>query len=129
VNTGGPSGTSPYDLQYYPTAIRKEQARIIELAVGQHVAGIDFGLPVLTERSTQVRVTRANGTAVGDASICVAYEGADDYEALAGRNCYARTDQKGLARISTYGRSQVRIYALEYDFSAPRIRPPTVSPL
>ena len=92
---------------------------MIELAAGQHIEGIDFRLPALAERSSQVRVKRANGSAVADASICVAYEEADDYEALAGRNCLARTDQNGQARISTYGRSQVRIYAYEYDFSAP----------
>ena len=111
VNPNGPYGEWPYDLQYYPSEVRQDKARVFELAAGQRMVEIDFRLPLLPERSTQVRVTWANGTAAAGAHVCVAYEGADDYESLIGRSCVSDADQNGMAVIHTYGRSQVRIFA------------------
>jgi hypothetical protein len=62
-----------------------------------------------------VRVKWANGTAAAGAHVCVAYENTDDYEALDGRNCIRDTDQNGLAVIHFYGRSQVRVFAEQYQ--------------
>jgi hypothetical protein len=112
VNPYGPDNERPYDIQYYPRAVRKENAQVLELANGQRLSGISFRTPRLAERSTQVRVTRADGAAAAGARVCFAYENADDYEALAGSHC-KDVDQDGLAVIRIYGRSQVRIVATQ----------------
>jgi len=114
VNPDGPGAEWPYDLQYYPLRLRPDEARVLELAAGQRLVGIDFRAPLLAERSSQVRVTWANGTAAAGASVCVAYEGGIDYESLAGGNCLKNTDQEGVAVIHTYGRSQVRVFANQF---------------
>ena len=111
MNPYGPDSEWPYDLQYYPFGIRRDEARVFDVAAGQRLAGIDFRAPLLQDRLTQVRVTWANGTAAADASVCVTYEGGSDYVDLAGTNCVKRTDRDGLAVIHTCGRSQVRIFA------------------
>ena len=122
VNPGGPDGERPYDIQYYPGAVRKEKAQVLELANGQRLGGISFRTPLLAERNTRVRVTGADGTAVAGAHVCVAYDNTDDYEALAGRHCIKDADQNGLAVIRTYGGSQVRIFAQQFvDRDDPRL--------
>ncbi len=113
VNPHGPDGEWPYDLQYYPAGGRKNQARVFELAGGQRVAGINFQVPLLAERNTQVRVTWANGTAAASVHVFVVYEDTDDYGSLAGANYMRDTDQNGLAVIQTYGRSKVRVFAVQ----------------
>ncbi len=116
VNPGGPDGEKPYDIQYYPGAVRKEKAQVLELANGQRLGGISFRIPLLAERSTRVRVTWADGTAAAGAHVCVAYENTDAYEFLAGERCIKDTDQNGVAVIGTYGRSLVRVFATEYVY-------------
>jgi hypothetical protein len=115
VNPSGPYDDWPYDLQYYPAGVRKNKARVLELARGQRVEEINFRAPLLRERDTDVRVKWANGTVAAGAHVCVAYENTDDYEALDGRNCIRDTDQNGLAVIHFYGRSQVRVFAEQYQ--------------
>ena len=114
VNRYGPRNESPHDIQYYPRAVRKENAQVLELAnKGQRLGGISFRTPRLAQRNTQVRVTWADGTAVAGTYVCVAYENTDAYEEPAGGDCI-NADQDGLAVIRTYGGSQVRISAKQY---------------
>lgn len=124
VNPGGPGDEWPHDIQYYPDAVRKEQARVFELANGERVSGVDFRAPLLPKRDLRVRVTWADGTPVPGASVCVAYDKTDDYEALAGYHCPATADQNGDAAIRTYGNSQVRVFAQRSFFGGdePRAR-------
>jgi hypothetical protein len=122
VNPDGPYVEWPYDIQYYPGSVRKENAQVLEVSNGQRLGGISFRIPLLSERNTHVRVTWADGTAVAGARVCVAYENTDDYESLAGRNCIKDADQNGLAVIRTYGGSQVRIVAEQFvDRDDPRL--------
>jgi hypothetical protein len=114
LNPSGPYGEWPYDLQYFPSGVRKSAARIFDLAPGQRLTGIDFQTKLLAARNTQIRVTRANGAAAAGASVCFAYENAADYDSLNGRNCFEKTDQNGIAVLATYGRSQVRMFAEEF---------------
>ena len=114
VNPGGPGDGWPHDVQYYPGVLRKEQAHAFALADGERVSGVDFRAPLLSKRPIRVRVTWADGTPAADASVCVAYDQTDDYDALAGRYCIARTDQNGDAVIRAYGESQMRIFAEQY---------------
>jgi hypothetical protein len=108
VNPDGPYRESPYALQYYPSTVQKDKARVFELGTGQLEAGIDFRVPVPAERSTQVRVTWPNGTAAAGAQVSVAYENTDGYDSW---HYIRETDQNGLAVIHTYGKSQVRVFA------------------
>jgi hypothetical protein len=116
VNPGGPGDEWPHDIQYYPGTDRKEQAHVFDLADGQRVSGVDVRAPPLTKRVLRARVIRADGTPVAGASVCVAYDKTDDYEALAGRHCSPDADQDGYVVISTYGESQVRIFAQQFVF-------------
>jgi hypothetical protein len=114
LNDEGPVDDSPYDLQYYPSGVRRDEARIFELAPSQRIAGIDFRVPVLPERTSQVRVTWANGTAAENAPVCIAYANTDDYESLVGKHCIRNTDEHGLGVIHTYGKSQLRLFAEQF---------------
>lgn len=118
VNPSGPYDEWPYDLQYYPAGVRKNQARVFELASGQRVEEVNFRVPLLRERDTDVRVKWANGTAAAGAHVCIAYENTDDNESLDGRNCIKDTDKNGLTVIHTYGTSQVRVFAEQYQWPA-----------
>jgi hypothetical protein len=116
VNPGGPADGWPHDIQYYPGTDRKEQAHVFDVADGERVSGVDFRAPLLSTRELRARVTWADGTPVPGASVCVAYEKTDDYEALAGRHCTPDADQNGYVVVRTYGASQVRIFAHRYVF-------------
>ncbi len=111
VNSSGPWDSSPYDLQYYPAGVLKEQARVFELRAGQRIAGNDFRVIPLQERTAQVRVTWANGSAAENADVCLAYANTNDYESLVGGNCVAHTDRQGFAVIHAYGKTQLRLFA------------------
>ena len=114
MNPDGPSSGWPYDLRYYPSGVRKDKARVFELAPGQRMAGINFRVPLLPEHNAQVRVTWTNGSAAPDAPVCIAYTNTDDYDSLVGKNCIGNTDQNGLAVIHTYGKSQLRLFAEQF---------------
>ncbi len=114
LNPDGPSRDWPYDLQYYPSGVRREKARVFQLAAGQRITGIDFKVPLLAERNTQVRVTWPSGTPVAGAHLSVAYENDGDYESLFGSNWIGDAEQNGLKVVHTYGRSQVRILAKQF---------------
>ena len=112
INSAGPEAKSPYNFQYYPSGVRRENARVLELAARQRMADIDFQAPLLPEGTTRVRVTWANGTPAAGAGVCVAYAYADDYESMLGKHCISPLDRNGVAVIHLYGKSQVRIFAI-----------------
>ena len=111
VNPYGPYGGWPYDVQYYHSALRAQDARVLELGAGQQIKGIDFNVPRLSERTVRVRTAWPNGEAVSDARICVAYENTKSYESLERANCIQGTGRGGDAVIHVYGRSRVRVFA------------------
>jgi hypothetical protein len=116
MNPNGPSGGWPYDFQYFPSGVRKDKARVFELAPGQRMAGINFQVPRLPERNAQLRVTWTDGRAAAGAPVCIAYTNTDDYESLVGKNCIGYTDQNGLAMIHTYGKSELRLFAEQFVY-------------
>ena len=113
MNPDGPDNERPHNIQYYPDAVRKENAQVIELAGGQRLGGISFRTIPLSSRDSEVRITRPDGTAVAGAYACVAYDKTNAYEARNRGHCIEDADQDGVIAIRTYGGSQVRIFARE----------------
>jgi hypothetical protein len=111
VNPNGPYDDEPYDIQYYLSALRPENAHVLQIAEGQQIKGIDFSVGRLIERTVRVRVTLQNGAVVGAASICFAYENTKEYASLVGTNCFKQTDQNGEAVVHLYGSSRMRLFA------------------
>lgn len=115
VNPGGPGDEWPHDIQYYPGTDRRERAHVFDVADGERVRGVDVRASRLTKRVLRARVIWADGTPVPGASVCVAYDKTDDYEALAGRHCTPDADENGYVVIRTYGATQVRIFAQRFS--------------
>ncbi len=111
IDTSGREYRWPSEVQFYPLKSRAEDAKVLELSEGQRIMGIDFKVPHLTEGTVQVRVTLPNGSAVGGAQICIAYEHTEDYEPLEAKHCSKETAQDGLAVIHVYGNARVRVFA------------------
>jgi hypothetical protein len=118
VNPDGPYTQWPYDIQYYPSALRAEDAQVLQVAEGQEIKGVNFTVRRLTERTVQVRVTWPNGSPVAGASLCVAYEHTQEYESLRGAPGYTKTDQNGVGIIHLYGNSRVRLFAEQFVYNA-----------
>jgi len=116
INPNGPDDERPYGIQYYPSALRAQDARVLELGPGQQIEGIDFAVSRLVEHVVQVRVTGPNGSAAENAPVCVAYEHTKEYEPLAGINCLKSSDQNGMAIIHLYGNTRVRLFAEQYAY-------------
>lgn len=114
INPNGPDDQWPYDLQYYQAALHAHDAKVLPLAEGQEIRGIDFTVHRLTERTVQVRVIWPNGSPVADAPVCVAYEHTQEFEPLKSSNCYRNTDQNGVGVIHLFGDSRVRVYAEQF---------------
>jgi hypothetical protein len=53
VNPHGPGSEAPHDRQYYPSGVRRDKARVFELAEGQRITGIDFTTPIPTRTAWQ----------------------------------------------------------------------------
>ena len=115
VNPSGPYDDWPYDLQYYPAGVRKNKARVFELAPGQRMAGINFQVPRLPGAKTLSCELHGQMDAAG-CPVCIAYTNTDDYESLVGKNCIGYTDQNGLAMIHTYGKSELRLFAEQFVY-------------
>jgi hypothetical protein len=111
VNPYGPSEQSPYDIQYYRSASRSQDAQILELGEGQAIQQINLTLPRLSKKDVQVQVTLPDGRVVPGADIFVAYENTPGYEFPQSVASVKKTDQTGLALVSLYGNSRVRILA------------------
>ena len=110
VNPNGPYDGSPYNIQYYPSGWRTEDAQVLELAAGQQIK-IEFTVPRLAERTIQVRVTWPNGNLAAGAHICAQYEHTQSYGSTGNANSIKDTDQNGVAVIHVYGNSRVRLFA------------------
>lgn len=111
VNPNGPYDGSPYNIQYYPSDSRAEDAQVLELTAGQQIKKIEFTVPRLAERTIQVRATWPNGDIAAGARICAQYELTQSYGSTGNANSIKDTDQNGLAVIHVYGNSRVRLFA------------------
>jgi hypothetical protein len=111
INPFGPSEDSPYAPLSYPSAIRAEDARVLDIAVGQHTKNLDFIVSRLPERKLQVRVTWPDGRPVAGASVYVAYEHTKAYVLLNETGDSRVTDHNGLAYIPVFGSSRIRVHA------------------
>ena len=110
VDPNGPNDEWPYDIQYYPSALRPEDAKVLQLDQGQEIKGVDFTVRRLAEREVQVRITWPNGSPVTNAPVYVAYEHTKEYESLRDASDWKNTDQNGLAVIHLHGNSRVRLF-------------------
>lgn len=114
LNPEGPYDDWPFDLQFYPSALRREDATVLQMAEGQQIQGADFRVQRLKQRTVRVRVTSPNGKVAADAPVCLAYDHTRDYEPLLAGNCFKKTDQNGIAEIHLYGDSRVRLFAEQF---------------
>jgi hypothetical protein len=110
VNPYGPDDKHPYDMQYYPAVLRAQDAKVLELAEGQEIKGIDFTVQPLAERTVQVRVTWPSGSPVPGATVYFAYEHTSEYDSLTGTANYATANQRGEADLHLFGNSRVRLF-------------------
>ncbi len=117
LNVHGPSEESPYNQQYYPAGSKIADARVFQLSEGEQLKQVDLVLPRLVERLVTVRVLWPNGTPVLAAWVCVAYEGTQDYNDLQGTVCHYQTKSYGEVPVKIYGKTRVRIFALQYGDS------------
>lgn len=113
VNPYGPDKDSPYPPMYYPSADRLSDARVFEMADGQHIHHADFVLPRLAQKKMEVRVTWPDGRVIDGAWVYVAYENTTGFEALVNAAHVAITDRNGQASFAVFGKSRIRIYAEE----------------
>jgi hypothetical protein len=115
LNTGGPSLSSPYPLLYYPSAVRSEDARVLEIKAGDaHIKNIDFMVRQLVERTLQVRARWADGRPLDRGEIHIAYEHTGSWKDLITAPRCCSTDGIGAAEIHVFGDSRVRIFAVGF---------------
>jgi hypothetical protein len=110
VDPYGPEDERPYNIQYYPSAVRPQDAEVFQVGEGQEIKGVDFTVARLARRTVQARVTWPNGSPSTGASVCVTYVHTKGYESQDCTN-FANTDKNGIARIHLYGNSRVRLFA------------------
>lgn len=99
-------------LLYYPSAVRGEAARVLEIKAGErHIKNIDFMVRELAERTLQVRARWADGRPVDRGEIHIAYEHTGSWENLVTAPLCCSTDGTGNAEIHVFGDSRVRVFA------------------
>jgi hypothetical protein len=114
VNPYGPDKESPYPPMYYPSADRLSDAQIFEIADGQQLHHVDFILPRLAQKKTEVHVTWPDGHGVIDGAwVYVAYENTKGFEKLIDAAHVAIADKNGQASFAVFGKSRIRIFAEE----------------
>jgi hypothetical protein len=111
INPYGPTTDSPYPRLFYPSATRIEDARTLEIGASKHLRNVDFALRRLTKREMRVRVTWPNGQPADYASVHVAYEHTDEYEAPVTSSYSWVTDGAGVANLSVFGALRIRVQA------------------
>jgi hypothetical protein len=107
-------------MPYYSATSRAEDAKVLQVAEGQEIKGVDFTVRRLVERTVQVRVTWPNGSPAADAFVCVACEHTHRYESLETAGSYTKTDQNGVGVVHLYGNSRVRLYAEQIVYRTER---------
>jgi hypothetical protein len=113
VNSYGPDAEFPYPPMYYPSAEHLNDAKVFEIAGGEHVDHADFVLPRLAQRKTEVQVTWPDGHVADGAWVFVAYENTKGFELSSDAAHVAITDHNGQAGFAVFGKSRIRIYAEE----------------
>lgn len=108
INPNGPTEDSPYAALQYPSPVRLEDARALELAEGQKIERVDFTLKRLAKLSLRVHATWPNGQPAEEASIFAAYVSAGSFQIL------GTTDREGGATIPVFGESRIRVWAVRF---------------
>ena len=108
INPNGPTEDSPYAALQYPSPVRLEDARALELAEGQKIERVDFTLKRLAKLSLRVHATWPNGQPAEEASIFAAYVSAGSFQIL------GDTDREGTATIRVFGDSRIRVWAVRF---------------
>lgn len=115
LNSFGPHQDSPYATVYYPSALRPEDARILEIKPEDpHIRNLQFVVTRLPERTLHVRTAWPNGQPVGGAWVHVAYEHTREWEDPTSSVQGGITDQKGVSELHLFGDLRVRVFAVEY---------------
>jgi hypothetical protein len=120
LNPNGPSNDSPYDPQYYPSTLRAAEAKVLQLADGQKIDGVDFTVHPLAKRSVQVHVAWPDGKPVTDAAVIVVYQYPGGDPPLKEAGTFVNTDPEGNAVIQLHGNTQVKLRAEHYVFRPDR---------
>jgi hypothetical protein len=109
INPDGPREEAPYASHYYPESESPGGAHVLEVGKGQHVRNVDFVLKRLYPRKARVRVRWPDGRPAEEASVHIAYAGADQY---GNGGWYAESvPQNGIAEIALFSNSRIRVWA------------------
>jgi hypothetical protein len=111
INRYGPSAHSPYASEYYPSANRPADARIVEVRGAEHVRNVDFSLTRLAERKLRVRVEWRDHQPVDGASVSVEYERAGQFDDPGAPSESFTTDRTGVAEVRVFGDGRVKVEA------------------
>ena len=112
VNPDGPRSELPHNIQFYPSAVLKEKAHVLELANGQRMRGSIFERLFLPSGTLECGL-RGRMERQRPAHTSALPTNTPMTMTLPG-NCIKETDQNGLATIGTHGGSQVRIFAAKF---------------
>jgi len=117
ANSYGPTHESPYAPLYYPSALSKDEARIIDLAPGQHLRSLDFALERLVERRVPIRFDTVNGRPVKDPWFWAIYVRSRYYhDNPLGGGGILKTDENGGSEISVFG-DDLRVWVFAEEFA------------
>ncbi len=107
VNPFGPDPESPYAPLYYPSAHRPQDAKVFDVAKGQHLKNLAATLPRLAERKLPIRIRTLDGQPVKDPWLFIIYERSWPYyhDPLGGGGG-RKTDDDGRFEISVFGNDQ-----------------------
>jgi hypothetical protein len=125
LNPYGPKEKAPYPSLYFPSALEREHAEVLEITEKeQHLRDRNFVVKPLAHRTLDVRVTWPDGRASDDALLCVTYEQGGERERLHALSQYGWTDSRGVGIIDLFGEIPARVYAYTVadEKSAPRYR-------
>lgn len=98
---------------FYPSAVRPDDARVLEIQGSSHVKNVDFIATQLRAHDLAVSVGWPNGEAVNSASVHFAYEGMEWDDKPIVSSHYAETDNAGIASLHVYGDWRIRIQAVK----------------
>jgi hypothetical protein len=96
---------------YYPTAKRREDARVFEIAGSNQFRDLHVVVTRQVRRELQVRVKWANGQTADDTTVHFAYEHADYYDRLEASPLSQTTNRAGLAELHLFGDARTRVQA------------------
>jgi hypothetical protein len=115
MNRFGPSIQSPYPSMYYPSARRPEGAQVFEVQGAEGNRHVDLRVVRLQERKLSARATWPDGHPLTDGSITVVNVQPEAYDDLAGLANEFPINKDGVAEVTVFGDTRVRLQAGTYN--------------